>query len=212
MKKTILMICIWLITFCVATTAQKEKKVSEYEAGAEYSCPSQEDIRTVIATSQASMSLHLVLSDPNRKNWRRSLRNAVNDAVKTGDKSLVPYLKMRMQCYFGPTHSLDIALVALGETQYVDKAIKQVETGNHVVRYWAVWKLVRFKTKESYQKLYELLDDDKIPDQHKAKDASVGSLSEVTKTHLFREVDNPPSDRYSTEAWKAWFRKNHVVK
>ena len=139
----------------------------------------------------------------------------LQEAVKTGDRSIVPYLNARWEMGLGPAQHLDIALVALGETQYVDKTIEDLKSEDAAIRYYAVWRLARFNTKESYRKLYELLDDDASRDDHRgADDYVIMPMSWVTMEILRSTVKGPPrgKDAADRAAWKAWFQKNkHLI-
>lgn len=205
MKKSIfLIICGWLMIFSSVvlgqnngSTADFEKQRRDYQA-----------LETAIDLSVASKAIHeRFINDPDGRNGIKILQ----DAVTTGDRSIVPYLKARKELGLGPAQYLDIALVALGETQYVDLAIEELRSENAAVRYHAIWRLARFKTKESYRKLYELLDDVAVRDPNPDDDQPIETLSWVTKEILFTTVENPPSSRQSTEAWKTWFKENHLI-
>ncbi|MEP6848854.1 MAG: hypothetical protein ABI999_08345 [Acidobacteriota bacterium] len=111
---------------------------------------------------------------------------------------------------FSPAQHLDLALVALGEIQYIDKAIEELKSEEYVVQVDAIWRLARFKTKESYRKLYELLDDETNRATSRDTHSIVRTLADVTKDELLATVEDPPKgkDAHDTAAWKAWFAKN----
>jgi hypothetical protein len=134
----------------------------------------------------------------------------LEDALLDGDRSVIPYLKARKEVNMGPPHYLDIALVRFGETQYVDLAIEDTKSVDRNKRYWATWKLVRFKTKAAYQRLYEMLDDESNRGGS-GDDYGTRTVSQVTTDQLFAGVEDPPKDRHSTEAWKEWFKKNNLL-
>jgi hypothetical protein len=106
-----------------------------------------------------------------------------------------------------------VALVHLGETQYVDEAVKELKSSDAMDRHYAVWKLARFKTRESYRKLYELLDDNTNRDHDPFDGQNVLPLSWVTIEVLLTIEKDPPKvkERHDTEGWKAWFVKNKLV-
>lgn len=205
MKKNIfLLICMCLLIFSSVvlgqnndSTADFEKQRRDYQA-----------LETAIDLSSASRAMHeRFINDREGSDGVKILQ----DAVTIGDRSVVPYLKARKELGLGPAQYLDIALVALGEKQYVDLAINELKSENATVRYYAIWKLARFKTKESYRKLYELLDDVTVRDPDPDDDQPIETSSWVTKEILFTTVQNPPSSRQSTEAWKEWFKKHHLI-
>ena len=134
-----------------------------------------------------------------------------SEAAKSKDSSLVPYLKARMECNYDSKIIIEVTLVPLGETQYVDSSIEELKSDEPAARSWATWKLVRFKTKEAYRALYETLDDDRNRDPVPDDDAPIMPQSWVTKDILADFVDNPPKDRQSTAAWKDWFKNNHLI-
>jgi HEAT repeat protein len=202
------LIFLGLIFFSTGILAQNVRHAEVSSASVEKSRRDQENLERTADLSPASRALHESLSRPISDSDRAKL---VQDAVIIGDRSVIPYLKARLEGGYGPPHHLDIALVSLGETQYVDKAIKELESEDYMTKVYAIWKLARFKTKESYRKLYELLDDVTPRDDYPEDDAIIQTLSVVTKRQMASAVENPPSDQDSTAAWKEWFKKNHLI-
>ncbi|MEZ5428183.1 MAG: HEAT repeat domain-containing protein [Pyrinomonadaceae bacterium] len=188
--------------------AQHPKPAENSDVLAEKNRRDREALETTANLSVASKTLHERLSEAtSQKDFSRYL----SDAVLVGDRSIIPYLKARLEGNFGDDQILEIALVNLGETQYVNETIEELKSEDYLVQYRAIWKLARFKTTESYRKLYELLDDNTNRDKNPDDDAVVRTLSQVTKDELFSTVENPPSDQNSTEAWKEWFKSRHLI-
>jgi hypothetical protein len=165
-----------------------------------------ENLQITAASSVASRFLHERLSSPGT-----DCESALNDAVLQGDKSIIPYLKARKEGGFGPAQYIDLALVALGETRYVDLAIEETRSEDPATRSWATWRLVKFKTKASYQRLYEMLDDVKYGNVPKDVDYLIDSMSRVTMDWLSSEVEDPPKNRSNVAEWKEWFKKNNLI-
>lgn len=203
MKKTILIFG-WLIIFSTIAFAQNNDSTAEFEKQRR----NQENLEVASEMSPASRIMHQrFIRDLDGKDGVKILQ----DAVLIGDRSVVPYLKARKELGLGPAQYIDLALVALGETQYVELAIEELKSKDPVIQYYAVWKLARFKTKESYRKLYELLDDNTNRDPNPDDDQPIETLSWVTKEMLSSTVENPPKNQQDTEAWKEWFKKNNLI-
>jgi hypothetical protein len=167
-----------------------------------------ENLELTANASPASRTLHQRLSSTVIDDERVAILQA---AVKSGDRSIVPYLEARREMRLGPAQELDLALVALGATEYVNSAIEDLKSEDAGTRYWAVWRLARFNTKEAFRKLYELLDDNKSRDDHRgANDYVIEPMSWVTMEILSSTVEDPPKDKdaHNAAAWKAWFARN----
>lgn len=203
-KKTILIIFVWSIVLSIDVMAQNIAPTIEFEKQRR----ARQALDKAINATPSSKELHERFIETSSTNEEVQI---LQDAVKSDDRSIVPYLKARRDFGLGPAQHIDIALVALGETQYVDLAIEELNSEDPVVRYYAVWRLARFKTKASYQKLYELLDDVKNRDPVPDDDQPIETMSWVTKDILYSAVDDPPSDKYGTKAWKKWFKKNDLI-
>lgn len=144
----------------------------------------------------------------------RDLSPAMAKVISAGDRSVIPYLKARLNADYGGRSQIEVVLVRLGEKEYVDEAIRELASDNFNIQHLALWKLSMFGTREAYRKLYELLDDEsprgKVGDRH----FLVRSWAYMVKDTLAATAEDPPqgADRYSTAAWKAWFEKNrHLI-
>lgn len=192
MKKTILVIFGWLIVFSTIVSAQNNETKARFEKQGR-------DYEAFIAAADLSPATKIM--------HERFLSEAdgikiLEDALLVGDRSVIPYLKARKERGMGPPQYLEIALVRFGETQYVDLAIEETKSVDRTKRYWATWKLIRFKTQAAYQRLYEMLDDESNRGGGSGDDYGTRTVSQVTTDLLFSEVEDLPKDRHSTEAWK----------
>ena len=203
MVKTVSITLVCFIVSSIVVLGQNNDSTAQFEK-------QRRDDEALVATANAN---------PASKALDRRLASTVVDrerveilqeAVKTGDRGIIPYLKARRELGLGPAQHLDLALVALGETQYVDNAIEDLKSSAYVIQVDAIWRLARFKTKESYRKLYELLDDETNRATALDTHSIVRTLASVTKDELLATVEDPPKgkDAYDTAAWKAWFAKN----
>lgn len=136
------------------------------------------------------------------------LRKVMSESVAAGDKTVVPYLKARLEANYFGKNDTEIALVRLGEKEYLDKTIGELSSTDDGIRSAAVWKLSMFKTREAYRKLYELLDDETVQDGKDHGDYLVPSLSRLVMEKLASSVENPPHRTHDKAEWKAWFARN----
>jgi hypothetical protein len=203
LKSAALLLMCGMIAFSSTALGQK----NDSTAAIEKQRREMESLETSSRLNPASIALHQRLSNTVVENERISF---IQEAVRAGDRSVVPYLKARLEGGFGPANYLDVGLVALGESSYVDKAIEELKSNNYVVQVDAIWKLTRFKTKESYRKLYDLLDDMTNRDPDPNDDALYRPLAYVVMDELSSTVENPPKGKGSNDAaaWKAWFARN----
>jgi len=198
------LLCLVFFIFVIPGQAQNNDSQADFEKHRR----DRQALDTAIALSLSSKDLHERFIKTSVSNEEVRI---LQDAVKSGDRSIVPYLKARRQLGLGPAQHIDIALVALGEMQYFDLAVKESNSEDAATRYWAIWRLARFKTKESYRKLYELLDDNTDRDDGQGDDYVIMPVSWVTKEILSSEFKDAPKYTESTEAWKEWFRKNNLI-
>lgn len=162
-------------------------------------------------SSSASRALHDRVSTSATS---QEQTDAIVEAGRTGDKAVIPYLKALVAANDSRSYEVEIALVHLGNNEYFSKTVVELSSEDPGVRYYAIGKLSRFKTKEAYRKLYELLDDDTDRDDNPKDDAIIRTNAEVVKDWLASTVENPPtaSDQCKTAKWKEWFEKNkHLI-
>lgn len=156
--------------------------------------------------------------------------NAVNfiaEAAKSGDKALLPHLKVlaadkEARVRKGSAaYEAHIALAKLGDAEVLPEVFNELEVEDPSVQSTAIAKLVQIGGKEAYRKLYQLLDDLGKPATNQDKSAcDVVHIPTawVVINHLRESVSNPPRDakgsldHYDTSLWKAWFEKNkHLI-
>lgn len=141
--------------------------------------------------------------------------NALKEYVSSENKSIVPYLKAQMEVGSGCQIEIQVALVKLGELDYLNKIIQDLSSQTIVNRIIAVEMLAKIGSKEAYKKLFELLDDNEDMNPGLMnRDYVVPPLSRYTVEWLGKTVANPVTgkDRYSVEAWKEWFERNrHLI-
>lgn len=163
------------------------------------------------SSSASARALHYRLSKISSES---DFTRALDNVVSSGDKSVIPYLKARLDADHSGKNEIEVALVRLGETEYFDRAVEELSSRDVTIQNVAIWKLSMFKTKEAYRKLYELLDDESVRDVDGHGDYVVPSLAFMVKDRLASTVQSPPIGgyKYSTTAWKAWFEKNrHLI-
>lgn len=164
------------------------------------------------SASPAAKALHERISQQGGLS-ERDLSKVMADVISAGDKSVIPYLKARLDADYGGKSQIEVVLVRLGEKEYIDRTVEELSSKDISIQDLAVWKLSMFKTKEAYRELYKLLDNETVRGPVNQGDYSVPSLASVVKDTLILTVDNPPSGahKYSTPAWKAWFETNRQL-
>lgn len=156
---------------------------------------------------------------------------AILEAGKTGDQTIVPYLKKLAKGKNGRKSSLyaEVALVQLGEAEYLIKIIAEttkvegeLDNNDYIVQNEAIEKLSLLAAdgnKQAFRELYELLNDT-APRQtaRPSNDLRFLPRSFVVMDQLANIVENPPAkslfayDIDSIPLWKAWFAKNnHLI-
>lgn len=132
--------------------------------------------------------------------------------LQKGETRIVPYLKAHLEQYRVCNDEIQVALVKLGEDEYYQRILLEIRSDEPSFRVRAIRKLAQIKSKESYRKLYELLDDTSGSKQ--GSDYVIAPLNHYVMESLLQTVEDPPtgSKRYDPEVWKAWFEKNrHLI-
>lgn len=142
------------------------------------------------------------------------------EAVNSGDKSLIPYLKLlasdsRARSRNGSAaFEAHVGLAILGDDEAFAQILEEVgKKDSHRVLASAHAKLALIGSKESYRILYEALDDH-TNEPSEASDMFFSTVSHGVMSLLAKTVKNPPTgkDKYSVDAWKAWFERNrHLI-
>jgi hypothetical protein len=168
---------------------------------------------------------------------------AILEAGKSGDKSFIPYLKTLASRetttdYDTALHTIksyaQIALATLGDEEYLNKIVKEVDGENIFLQNTAMERLAMVNNKLTYKTFYRLLDDTKyrqeIPTEaqlQKAKElgatSRIGDVMLEPRSFFAMEllsklVTNPPtspnlekkhSEKVSDiKLWKKWFEEH----
>lgn len=160
---------------------------------------------------------------------------SILDAGMSGDKSLIPYLRTLTS---KGTPWAQMALAKLGEVEYLNQILAEVDAADPAIQDRAMEKLTYVGGKEALRKLYQLLDDTsprenpnckkgteefkiKHPDGGKCGfccDVIFFSRSSTAILILSKMVDTPPTNvgNWGTEKdikrWKEWFLVNkHLI-
>ena len=212
--KDVLVISGWVMMFFTITFSQSSISSpsnsslgGKNDSASQLSCDNETFEKIADLSTEARLLQQRLMVDVRRGDHS----DVILEAAKTKDKGLVPYLKKLLECKYSVSPLVvEVALVSLGESEYVDKTIGELKSKDTTVQSYAVWKLARFKTKDSYKKLYELLDDNtnRQGPVNDYTDYIIPPLSLVAMEELSSTVDDPPKDQYSVVAWKKWF-ENH---
>ena len=139
---------------------------------------------------------------------------SILEAGSSGDKTLVPYLKT-LAAKDSPWAYM--ALAKLGETEYLNQILTEVDAENPSIQDRAMEKLSYVGGKAAFKKFYELLDDI-TPRQTESRCVVFFTRSVMAMFFLRKMVENPPtSTRHSGNSkdialWKEWFITNkHLI-
>jgi HEAT repeat protein len=111
----------------------------------------------------------------------------------------------------------DVALAKLGRTEYLKRILSQTDKSKNIlIRYEAIRKLILIDSKESYTKLYELLDDtNEIKSE--SDDVTFVSIAGFVIGELSKVVDCPPTEKgkfisneMAVKLWKDWFKRQKL--
>ncbi len=173
---------------------------------------------------KASAALDAIADiSPSLKTLRGDTVGMIVEATKTEDPALIPHLKvlasdekwrsMRDRAEF----QAHVALAKLGEPFALPEIFSEVDSRDYLTRSGAVAKLAQIGNRDSYRKLFALLDDTTVRDDNKAMDVIIHPNSELVMEELgsiFKDVPRKPNGvvSYDTPAWKEWFAKNkHLI-
>jgi hypothetical protein len=138
-------------------------------------------------------------------------KTAIFEAVEIGDDSLMPLIEIYAELGM---YNADTALAKSGRTEYLTKIIRQTDKNSRIQdRYIAIRKLILIANRDSYQRLYELLDDTEVP-VSPSGDEIYQSIASLVINQLSQTVSNPPALRniYDTtqriKIWKKWFEEH----
>lgn len=155
---------------------------------------------------------------------------SILDAGRTGDRKFVPYLKTLKGTR---AQWAQMALAKLGEVNYLNQILEEVDSPNPEIQDRAMAKLVYVGGKTALRKLVQLLDDTSPRESPECKvdagltktqadktlcglccDVIFYSRSSTAILSLSRMVENPPTkigkpgNQEDIEKWKAWLRVN----
>jgi HEAT repeat protein len=164
---------------------------------------------------------------------------AILEAGKSGDKSFIPYLKTLASRetttdYDTALHTIksyaQIALATLGDEEYLNKFIRDVDSENIFLQDLAMHKLAMVNNKSTYKTFYRLLDDTKyrqeVPTDAELQAAKEGGYhlrkgdellvprSFMVMRILSKMVTNPPTcpnlneKESDIKLWKKWFEEH----
>lgn len=179
-----------------------------------------EEKRRLYETNRAAMEKSFI-DYPQAKDLRDVLMSATTSQdcsqaiypfVEQNERRIIPYLKTHLELYNVCKSEINVALVRMGEDEYYQRILSELKSDVPVVRVKAIEKLSLLKSKESYRKLYELLDD--TSGGKSGSDYIVRQMNYYVMDRLLRTVENPPTGptRYDPAVWKAWFEKNkHLI-
>lgn len=170
-------------------------------------------------------------NDPLVQNFyvmRQVNSKALAEVVKSGDKSLVPYLEYDADVHDNP--SALAALIKLGDDARFNKLVSQTrcvegafDGSDYTRQRQAIEMLVYLKTPTAYQVLYDLLDDTSSPPPD--GDGVFLSRSQLVINYLTEAVNPLPAgfpirdekiepQQYGAlerQIWKKWFKTNKLV-
>ncbi len=210
MKKTIFLLTILLLTTATITLAQDDSDIKQWR---EQKRQKEAALQQAAEKSESAMALKAKVDEQKE--------GVILEAVKTGDRSLTPYLKQlasnetqrsNQNSYAFQAHA---ALAKLGDENALQEILDELKSDNLRVKGSAIAKLALVGSKTAYRKLFELLDDT----LHRPTGVGdvYGSNSRVAMIYLGKTVENPPrlpngNVERSIPAWKAWFAKNkHLI-
>jgi hypothetical protein len=158
-------------------------------------------------------------------------QKAILDAGKSGDKSLVPYLKTLVN-----SASAQMALAKLGEDEYLNQILLETESSEINIQNFAIRKLAYVANKQAFRKLYKLLDNKKERGKKECEkeirkveetksdtskcgfccDVMVFSMASEVVRVLSKTIESPPvKSSYGTDEdiqiWKKWFEENREL-
>jgi HEAT repeat protein len=159
---------------------------------------------------------------PSLRALRGDVAEMIAEAARTGDSALIPHLKvladdaeertgMGSMAFYA-----HIALVKLGDPDALLEIFAELSPGGIRAQNTAIKKLAQIGSKEAYQKLYELLDDDANRDT--VYDDELVSPNSQTVMHelatIFDDTPKKPNGATSQDvaAWKAWVEKKLLIK
>jgi len=212
MMKTTLLGTLLLLIMATVATAQDN---SEFERRQQQKQQKESTLQQAVAASASAKALKAKVDAQES--------DVILEAAKTGDKSLIPYLKLLATGEFKRTiegsaaFEAHVALVKLGEEEASTEIFAELDSESPRVQNAAIAKFALVGNKVAYKKLYELLDD--IANRSsETTDVAYGSKSRTVMVYLGRTVDNPPLlpngnvNYYDISVWKAWFAKNkHLI-
>ncbi|MBX3299640.1 MAG: hypothetical protein KF736_09280 [Acidobacteria bacterium] len=158
---------------------------------------------------------------PQAEELRRQLNSAASPAacekavapyITQNERRIVPYLNAHLALYRDCGIAISVALVKLGDNGHFQVILEELTSEILGVRTRAIEKLSLIQSKESYRKLYELLDDTSGGEY--GSDFAVLPTNRYVVECLSRTIAYGPKgmDRFSPDAWKAWFERNrHLI-
>lgn len=195
-----------LAALAMPAGAQRSEDVEKLRRHNEQNRQNQAAIDDALLRSVTAVAIHKSTGDERIR--------LLSEAVRTRDLSVIPYLRALIKANWDGLFDVDVTLVKLGEMDIFDKIVRDTRSDVPRDRYTAIAKLAQIKSKDSYRKLYELLDDESFPKGRVDGDSILQSTSALVMDQLSITVANPPkgSDRFDKNAWKAWFEKNrHLI-
>lgn len=152
-----------------------------------------------------------------------SNNKAILEAAKTGDVTLLPYLKQlssRLESRSNSNHAAfyaHVALAKLGDVEAIKQILEEINNESSRIQGNGMYKLKLVGGKVAFRKFYELLDDSrprentdciKMYEEHNAKhpedqrspncdDVIYFSKSVTVLFYLRSMVDDPPTRRFS---------------
>ncbi len=160
-----------------------------------------------------------------KKKVEQGDRKPILEAGGTGDRTLIPYLKLlaaddklaSRNATGSEAFYAHAALGKLGDKEALKQIFEGVDALNPAAQDASMHKLALIGTKEAYRTLYKLLDDN-APRGGTAPDIGYFPRAQGVMFLLGEIVADPPRlangnvNVFDANVWKAWFAKNkHLI-
>ena len=141
---------------------------------------------------------------------------SIREMGNSGDDTIIPYLKTltSKESKWIVNDNAQMALAKLGEKEYLNQILAEVDAESPDVQDKAMKKLSYIGGKTAFKKFYELLDDTTTR-QSESPCIIFFTRSTTAMFFLSRMVVNPPTTKVGAEyikTWREWFEQNkHLI-